>query len=350
MKKNIIIDSDNPASQVDVAKLAGVSDMTVHRVLSNHPYVRESTRRKVLEACSALNYRPNLLASSLRTKKSYALGLIVAPLKVTYFARLVDSVEVAASDFSYHTIVVQLQKGSSAKKQKEELEFLLQRQIDGLIVATVVDPEVSEYLLSESIPVISTEDPIKGFSWIGSADLQGAYEAVSHLIRLGHKKIAHLAGNYPLSYTSKQRLEGYKHALTDAGIDFSQELIVHEGWTQEDGYSGVLKLLDNGIKFSAIFAANDYVAVGAMLALYEKGIKIPDDVSIIGFAGDSLGQWSIPPLSTVYQPIEEVGREAVELILKQCNSGRKKQVKISYPTKLILRSSCANLRFHIENA
>jgi DNA-binding LacI/PurR family transcriptional regulator len=324
------------ASQIDVAKLAGVSDMTVHRVLQEHPHVREDTRRRVMEACAALNYRSNLAASSLRTKKSYALGLVCPELLHTYYVRLLNGAQKTASELGYHLIVVQLGTDTDPQQRMDEMEFLLQRQVDGLIISTELDPQMTAYLANESCPVITTEYLVDGLPFVGSDDLPGAKEAVDYLISLGHTRIAHLAGSLrPRS--GGQRLQGYRQALIDTGIGVDEELVFDTDYRQLGGYRATTTLLDSGSDFSAIFAANDYVAVGAMLALYDRGLSVPDDVSVVGFAGDQVGEWTTPPLTTVKQPVEEVGSEAVKLLTAHADA----PVEVLLPTELVVRRSCA---------
>lgn len=322
----------------DVAKLAKVSHMTVTRALRGG-CIKKETKKKVLEACEKLGYNPNLLAYGLSTKKSLLIGVIVATLKHTYYPNLVNSIERTAEKNQYHIIAIDT--SDEGNVNWESVSFLLGRKVDGLIISALISDNIVQKLKNIGLPIVLTDSDVKNynFPFVGTEDIKGAEEAVSYLINLGHKKIAHLGG-LKNSYTGKRRFIGYKKAFKKNNIQYNKNLVIFTNYHLDGGYEGTKKLIERGVKFSAIFAASDYVAIGSLAYLHEKGIKVPDDISVVGFTGDEIGEYTCPSLTTMAQPVEEMGKKAVEMILE---SGKKKTnevQKIFLPSKLIIRNSC----------
>ena len=325
----------------DVAKLAGVSHMTVSRVLNNFPYVSKKTSRKVLKTCRMLNYRPNIVAASLRSKKSYALGIIIPTFKHTYYARFLNQIEAECKQAGYHIIVIQGEKGNS-KSQLEwsDLEFLLARQIDGLLIDLELPREILRRLKKENVPIVFIDMPPadNNFSFVGTADFDGGRQLANHLIKLGHRKIVFIAGPCK-HYTSEQRLAGYKSALSEHHIPFSEEFILYTNYSTEGGYDAASKLLSEKIRFTAVISANDYIAVGVLSALSQGGINVPDEISVVGFTGDEIGSYTVPPLTTMAQPIEEIAVKAVEMLLAKIKDPNRPTESILLPVRLLERGS-----------
>lgn len=325
----------------EVAKLAGVSHMTVSRVLNNFLYVSKNTRQKVFKACQRLNYRSNLIASSLRTKKSYAIGVIIPTFKHTYYARLLNQIEAECKKAGYHIIVIQSEKrNSNPQLEWSDLEFLLARQIDGFLIDLELHREILKKLKNEKIPVVFIDIPAmdNSFPFVGTADFEGGMEITNYLIKAGHRKIVFLAGPSGY-YTSERRLAGYKVALSENKIPFLQELICYTDYHTEGGYQATLKLLSGKRNFTAIIGANDYIAIGVLSALNQNGIKVPDEISVVGFTGDEIGSYTVPPLTTMAQPIEEVGAKAVEILLSKIKNPNRPTERILLPAKLLERGS-----------
>lgn len=329
-------------SKLDVAQLAGVSHMTVTRVLQDHPQVKEETRKKVLRACEQLNYRCNLLASALRKGKSFAIGVVVPVLDVATFGRLVNGIEERTAELGYNIVVIQEEHATTDAQKRERIEFLLQRQCDGLIVDAQLSRTLDHFLSNQGVPTVMVEFPAGSFSHVTSDDAVGARTAVEYLISLGHKKIVHMAGT-PGSGHAEIRRQAYMDTLRDNGLEVREDLIVTTNYKQESGYRVMNELLDKTRDFTALFAAGDHLALGAMLALYEHGIKVPDDISIVGYSGDSLTEYCIPPMTTIYQPFEEMGKTAVDLLISQIQSQNNEPITKLLPTKLIKRQSCKRI-------
>lgn len=333
----------------EVAKLAGVSHMTVSRVLNNFPHVSPAIRRKVLQICRRLNYRPNLAAVTLRGKKSCALGVVVPFLHHTYYAQLLNSIEEACRRVGYHVVVIQGRSSANLNNflTREDFEFLLARQIDGLLIDLNLDNSLVLYLKREGLPLVFIDIPPAGnqFSFVGTADFEGGKEITEYLLRLGHRRIVFLAGPKD-SCTSQNRLAGYRAALTEARIAFDEKLIHYTNYHLNGGYRAACKLLlgGPGKSFSAIACANDYIAIGAMAALSQKNVKVPQEVSVTGFGGTESSFYTTPPLTTMGQPVEKIGRKAVELIMAQIQHPGQHSETVLLPATLLKRSSTAPLK------
>jgi len=335
----------NKPTTTRVAELAGISHMTVSRVLNNSPYVKKETRQKVLAACRKLNYRPNLIATALRSKKSGAIGVIVPTFQHTFYARLLNSIEKKCRKTGYHIITIQGQhKDQQTFITQNELEFLLARQVDGLLIDLRLDDDILKRLKKESIPTVFVDVPPKdnGFSFVGTADLDGGKNLTRYLLHLGHRQIAFLAGPKD-AYTSERRLAGYRTALIEARINFDKNLVFYTNYTTGGGYEAAKRLLANSAPITAIIGANDYIAIGALSALAENGIKVPQKISVAGFTGDEIGAFTVPPLTTMGQPIEEIGRKAIEILLALIKDPRRPTERILLPATLLKRSSTTSL-------
>lgn len=315
--------------------------MTVTRVLANFPHVSQKTRKKVLQACQTINYRPNIIASSLRSNKSLALGVIVPTFKHTFYARFLNQVEEECKKAGYHIIVVQGRKTDNLiSLEWADLEFLLARQIEGLLIDLELPFDILRKLKKEKIPLVFIDVPPANynFPFVGTADFEGGKEITSYLIKRGHRKIVFLAG-LPGHYTSERRLEGYKSALSENNIGFSKKLVEYTDYSSEGSYLSTVKMLSKKIKFTAIVGANDYVAIGALSALNQRNIKVPDEISVVGFTGDEIGAYTIPPLTTMVQPIEKIGIKAVNIILANIQDRKRPSERILLSPTLLERQS-----------
>jgi len=328
-------------TKMDVSRIAGVSHMSITRVLRGFPHVSEKVREKVLKACRKLNYRPNLAASSLRGKKSHALGVIVPSFKHAYYARFLSRVEEECQKADYHVIAIQRRHQSSCPRIAwSDIEFLLMRRVDGLLIDSELSLDIMKKLHQEDIPVVLVDMLPKDrrFSFVGTADFKGMRILARYLIDAGHRDIAFLAG--PLGhYTSEQRLAGYKKALSENRIPFSEALVRHTDYNLEGGRLAAIELLSEKRSFTAMIGANDYVAIGALSACNQKGIKVPDDISIAGFTGDEIGAYTMPPLTTMEQPIEEIALKATEILFARIKNPRRPTERILLPARLMERRS-----------
>ncbi len=334
-------------TRAEVAALAGVSPMTVTRVLNNSSAVTPETRQAVLAACTKLNYRRNAFASGLRSRQSHAIGVMVPTFRHAFYGRLLSSLEKTAREYGYHIITVQIDsEQEGADMQWERLEFLFSRQVDGLILELSLAPEVEEKLLAENIPVVFVDAPPlhKEFDYFGSSDEYGTWELTRMLLKLGHRRIAFAGGGS--CRTSEARCHGWQRALKEAGLDCEAGAAFPRNFDFEDGVEIVGAYFEQLRQFSAIVCANDYVAAGMIAAFQERGVRIPDELSITGFAGDEIGRFIHPSLTTYEQPIEKIGElAALHLIQKIQQPGAPLPVRWEQIRgKVIVRRSVMEIR------
>lgn len=327
-------------TKIDVARAAGVSHATVTRVMQGSPRVLEPTRRQVLAACRKLNYHPDLVARSLRTRKSHLFGFVVPTLIHSYYARLISAMQDRAGALGYQVLVNQTR---GAELSVEHISAMVGQRVAGLFILTrKCSKPLYEYLKSRGVPVVFLDNPgPKGTVFIGTDDYHGAIAATSYLVSLGHRRIAHLAG-VPASYAGRRRMLGYLAALKKHGIKSDKSDIMFTNFKLDGGYDAAEQVFQSDRKFTAVFCANDYIAVGLLAWAYNHGIGVPAKMSVVGFTGDEIGQFSAPPLTTVVQPTEVMGAKAVEQMMNIIE-GRKVSPRILAPPELLVRSSTARL-------
>ncbi|MCS7068024.1 MAG: substrate-binding domain-containing protein [Meiothermus sp.] len=323
----------------DVAREAGVSPSTVSRVINGTARVKPGKREAVLRAIERLHYHPNILAKGLAQGRSLTIGVVTQEISSPYYGEMLKGVEQALEKTPYHPIFA---SGHWRADQEEAaLKVLVGRQVDALVV---MDGSVPGELLLElvkTMPVVVVGRNIPGLPCLGIDNVQGALEGTRHLIELGHRRIAHIAG--PQSHPDAiERLQGYREALQQGGIAFDPALVVEGDYLEPSGLMAVESLLARGALFTAIFAANDQMAYGANVALYRRGIRVPQDVSLVGFDDLPSSSYFTPPLTTVRQPGLEMGWEAARLVLALLEGRSYTPRNLS--TRLVVRESTALLR------
>lgn len=326
----------------DVAKLAGVSRMTVSRVLNNSGYISQETRERVEKAIAAINYVPNALARSLRFKQTNIIALILTDITNPFFTSVARGVEDVAREQGLSVIFCNTDESEAA--EITYLNILLQRQIDGFLLVPARDSSESIALLqAHAVPVVVVDRrvPHGPVDSVRSNSEQGAYELIRHLLALGHTRIAVLSGSSAVS-TALDRVAGYTRALREAGIDLDRQHIFFDQFTQGDGYLMARAALAAIPPPTALFAANNFIAFGAIRAIREAGLRIPEDISIVAF--DDLPQSMIwePFLTVAAQPAYQIGQRATELLLsRMAGEGPTATQAIVLPTTLIIRKSSA---------
>ena len=299
----------------DVAQLAGVSTATVSHVLNNTRAVSEITRERVVAAMEELGYQPNAVARSLRVNETLTIGLILPDVELPFFAWVAKCIEKVASDLGYNIILCN--SGWSLNRELQYLENLQTRRVDGLICISVgLTNEHVAPLLKRHMPVVWFEEArIEGISDAVLIDnVKGAYEATMHLIMQGHRRIGCILG-YGQATVTSDRLSGYQQALREAGLPFDHALLCTGDYEAPSGLRGARQLLDLAEPPSAIFAFNDMMALGALQVAHELHLRVPDQLALIGFDGIPLTEFMSPSLSTVRQPIPEMSRIAIDLLL-----------------------------------
>ena len=329
----------------DVAAYVGVHPSTVSRVLHGKENLKISkeTNDKILKAVKKLNYVPDFTARALRMKKSFTIGLIVPDILNPYFARIVRRIEQLGFENKYTVIVC-----NTEENQEKELLFLNQlisRGVDGVVLAPVQyrNDHIKD-LIEKNIPLVLIDrifDDIKVDSVITN-NAESVINAVSHLVELGHKHIAFLRGQQNI-YTIKNRLDGYLKALEKFNLKKNNKYIVGDGFEFEDGYKATQELLSlKNVPTAIISSGGDLVTLGAIKAIYEKGLKIPEDISLISFFDSLYSPFLATPLTTISHFRKRIGEEAFNLLLKQIDSKSKTNPKtICVDTKFELRDSTA---------
>ena len=322
----------------DVAQRAGVSISTVSRVLNNSDYpIRPETRQKVLEAIEELRFRPNDVARSLLLKQTHTIGLIVPDISNPYYPELSLGVEATASEHGYAVIFC----NTSRRPEKVEyyLDVLLQKRADGIIIAGGGTDltQISQGTLRSDTKIALVGKHHLPFPSVQVDNFGAAREITSHLLHLGHRHIAFISG--PPNLTSVQdRLAGYKASLEERGISEDNRLICEGDFGAESGYSATLSLLRGEPTPTAIFAANDRMAISAMAAAADVGLRVPNDLTVVGFDDIITASLVRPSLTTVALPAYEIGASAMRLMLRLLE-GEECPKTIWLPTQLVIRQS-----------
>jgi DNA-binding LacI/PurR family transcriptional regulator len=341
-----------PITLADIAAQAGVAPMTVSRVLNQSGYVHEETREKVLRVARALNYRRNGLARGLKRQRTDTVGLVLGDIANPFAAELARGVRERLDEHGYTLFICVSEH--SAKEDLAAFDALADHRVDGLIVATraskLGNDRLAE-LVDMGIPVVLVGRDFRheGADLVAADNHKGGYEATEHLISLGHKHIGFI-GITLTSGIGLRRFQGYLEALRDHGLAVEESLIVGgAGGTDEQmpgystesiGFEGMRQLLKLGRRPTAVFARNDFTAVGAVSAIKEAGLRIPEDIAIVGYDDVPLASHTSPPLTTVRQPTREQGRIAAEFLLRRTGSREPvpREERI-LPCELVVRES-----------
>jgi LacI family transcriptional regulator len=324
----------------DVAREAGVSYTTVSRALSGYEFVKPSTREKVLQAAEKLGYVPNQQARSLAGGRSNLIGVLVPALSNSYISEILRGIDEELAKSNYNLILYTTHRHHG--KESTYAAKIMNGAAEGLLlVVPLISTSYLDALRQQDFPyvLIDQSDETEKSLVVSGTNCKGAYEATRYLIELGHRRIGFISGLAGLNSTA-ERLKGYKAALRDHGIPLRDELIAEGSFRESGGYAAAQKLLTLTETPTAIFAANDLSAFGAIEAVRQRGWRIPEDMSVIGF--DDIPQASnvYPKLTTVHQPLAQMGREAVSLLLERIEDPTQGMCQAILETQLILRDSC----------
>jgi len=325
-----------------IAGELGVSITTVSKVLNNREDIGHATRARVLAKVAELGYQPNAVARSLTLRRTHTLGVVIPDLMHSFFVEIVAGLETVASARGYGLLLCS--SNEDPAKERAEIDLLRQRQVDGIILASVNASGNTDLLqrldpLGIGLVMIDRDDhPIVKCDRVLTDDAEVGRLAATHLVHQGHKAIAHIMGP-PIAH-AKRRAEGYKAALKALGVRTRSEWVVRGGFMEADGYRAMKKLLALEPRIDAVFAANDPSAIGAMKAIWDAGLRVPDDIAIVGAGDIALGDLLRVPLTTVSWSRDEQGKQAAILLLDRIGpqpSDRFRSVVI--PPKLIVRRS-----------
>jgi LacI family transcriptional regulator len=325
----------------EVSRLARVSPATVSRVLNGTTPVAPPTRERVLQAVAALDYTPNAFARGLATNRSGGIGLTVNEVSSPYFGAFIAGIEQVAREHGLHLMV---SSGfAQAETERGSIEFLIGRRCDGLVVQAegLPDEDLIDLVRGGPPPVVVFGRSVAEIedACIVMKNEPGGALATQHLVACGHRRIGHVAG--PLSFPdARERLHGYRRALEGAGIEYDERYVVESNFLEEGGARATARLLERVPDLTAIFFANDQMAAGGMRTLRESGRDVPGDVSVVGFDDVFLAQYLTPTLTTVRQPLVDMGRAAAHLLLARLgHEGR--EVVHRFDPELVERQSVA---------
>ncbi|EGR2465669.1 substrate-binding domain-containing protein [Vibrio cholerae] len=332
------------ATMKDIARLAGVSTSTVSHVINKSRFVSDEIAERVNNAAQQLNYAPSALARSLKMNRTKTIGMLVTTSTNPFFGEVVKGVERSCYHQGYNLILCNTEGDN--QRMKASINTLLQKRVDGLLLmcSTLEGERLDVFDRYPDIPIVVMDwGPILFASdKIQDNSLQGGYMAAKHLIECGHKEIGCITGPL-IRHQAQMRYEGYKRALAEAGIAINPDWIVESDFECEGGYQAFEKLYERGKLPSALFVSNDMMAMGVIQAASQRGLRVPDDLSLIGYDDVHIAKFMTPALTTIHQPKYRLGKAAVDTLLYRLeNPDTTAQVVQLEPT-LVARSSVCSL-------
>ncbi len=334
-----------PVTIRDIAEAAGVSITTVSRVLNNvdHPIGAE-TRQRVLAVAESFGYRPNIAARSLRTDRSATVGIIADDIAGPFATKIIRGIQDRLRQAGYLCVIISADWNPDT--EREAIRDLVSRSIDGIVFSETWHHTAVDLLDLANKPYVFVHRQFAApgeYSTIPD-ERYGAHLAMTHLIRLGHKRIAYINGPTHY-YASALRLNGYREELEEAGLPFDSRLVACGDWSLESGYTAMQQLLEVRPRFTALFAGNDLMAVGAIYALQDAGLRVPDDVAVVGYDNREISYTFRPKLTTVTLPCYEMGQAAAQMLLDRMHGKNEVAEEIKVRGSLLIRESCgAQLR------
>ena len=332
----------------EIAKIAGVSPATVSKVINDYPDVSDKTRARIKKVLQEENFLPNSQAQSLSTKKTWTLGIVYfeelgVGFSHPFFSKVMEGFKMQADKHGYSLLF-----GSKNDRLKNDtfLEYFKYRAVDGIaIICTDPNDKETIELIESDFPIVVIDMFNKETSTVTSDSLQGCNLAIEYLYKLGHRKIAHISGTDELgNWPSIIRKKGYIKAMNKLNIEVKDEYIVDGmNFDVTGGYKAMKKLLKLKERPTAVLAAGDKVAIGAINAVKDAGLSVPDDISIIGFDDIDMVQYITPKLTTIRQNCDEIGKASVDLLVEQINKKEKLKINKLIPVELIERDSCKKI-------
>lgn len=327
----------------DVARLAGVSTATVSRTLAEPEKVTEETRRKVQAAIRKSGYVRNALARSFRMQRTQTILVLIPDIGNPFYSLIIQGLEEVAQQHRYRLLLGDTQ--NSPARENEYLQSVMQRQVDGVISLGHTLPDMPKIKGGKAIPLVMACEYLHDASVasVSIDNIAAAALATQHLLDLGHRRIAFINGP-AASPLCKDRLSGYRNALKKAGVSYNKDLVVRGDFSLQSGEHAVQALFDNKMGFSAIFSANDAMAIGAIKVLRKQGKSVPGDISVVGFDDIEFAQYLAPPLTTIHQPRREIGRATMVKMIAKLAGGSAPTNRTVLAHELVLRSSTAVLK------
>ncbi len=327
----------------DIAQDLGLSVVTISKVLRNHPDIAEETRERVMKRVSELDYQPNLLARSLVTGRSYLIGLVVPSLLHPFFAEIAKAISAAVGAQGYSILLSSSEEDPALESR--EIQQLTARRLDALVIATTgADRSIFERLANHRVPFVLIDREIAGLAanFVGIDDEAAGRLATEHLIQLGRRRIAHIRGRE--NSTGVHRFEGYRKALDKAGLKFREDMVIPRSNVDVDstrmGAEAMRLLLEHKPLPDALFAYNDPLAIGAMNAIFEAGLRIPQDIAVIGCGNLHYDALLRVPLSSIDQRSTQIGERTAEVLLRMIGSRKEQQpINVILEPTLVVRDS-----------
>lgn len=322
----------------DIAQKAGVTPGVVSRALNNKYGVKSSTKELILKIAQELEYYPNAAARSLVTRKTGAIGIMMADISEPYYSQIIKGMEYVANQTG-HTLLFS-NSYESVEHNRVLQRMLYTERVDGLVIvgSNIQEKNFVFSLLEQDIPFVLIErsfsDPRVNCIYFNNTE--AAYMATQHLIERGHRKIAHIAGNM-YNQVTLDRIEGYKRALDDGQIKFSSEWITSGNYLSQGGYEAMKEILR--LDCTAVFAANDSMAYGALRAIAEAGLNVPGDIAVIGLDDLEFSTLTNPPLTTIHQPRNEMGMKSLRLLTDILQERKENGLKLCFSPELVIRQS-----------
>ncbi|MEN2281343.1 LacI family DNA-binding transcriptional regulator [Algoriphagus sp. SE2] len=327
----------------DIAGKLNVTASTVSRALNDNPRISAATKKKVLKVAKQLNYQPNHIASALRSGKSRLIGVIVPTANRNFFSSVIRGIEEIATTLNYRIVISQ--SYDEFEKEVQNVETLLNAQVDGIIASIGKSTENIEHfrkIINKGIPLVLFDRVSNKLevSQVIIDDYLGAYQAVSHLIENGARRIVHFSSSQRINIY-KERKRGYEDALRDNGIKIDPELILYSNMQLEDGREMMERVISEGITFDAVFSSSDYSIMGAMQVLKEHGFKIPQQVKLVGFGNEPFTSFTDPTITTVDQKSIPMGKITAETFFELINDENSNPMtkKTILKPELIIRGS-----------
>lgn len=336
MQKSLTLD--------DIAAQAGVSRATASRVLNDRPHVRDEVRERVLQVIQETEYHPHPVARSLASQKTGIIGFVIPHTTEgfftdPYFPYLTQGIAYTCNEHDYIISLFLIQTQEDERKLYPRISRGL---LDGVIVQVgVIGDRFIDALLKGTIPsvVVGRPQHHPEASYVDVDNITGAYNAVMHLLQIGRKRVVTITGNMGTT-AGLDREEGYRRALRKRGIPVEEDLIAHGDFTEISGYYGMQRLLPH--EPDAVFVGSDTMAMGAIRAIKQANLSVPEDIAIVGYDDLPPARMTSPPLTTIHQPIHRVGVKAVEILLDIIQNGKEPPRRIIFDTKLIVRESCGS--------
>jgi LacI family transcriptional regulator len=324
----------------EIADKASVSIATVSRVLNNTKPVSAEIRSRVLNVIEQEGYSPNHAARTMVLRKTQTAGLIIPEISELFHQHIFRSVEQVLVHAGYRLIVCHVRDESDS--ELSYLDLLGEHKVDGIILMHETEHEaVKKRLQSSELPIVQCGIRIAGLPRpvVGIDEFHAAFDGTRYLLDQGHEHIGYIGGHGPS--VGENRLSGFRQALGERGLEIDEKMIAYGEYTLESGRSAAVQLAERTPEITAVFAASDEMALGAIRGLTELGRRVPQDTSVLGFDGIELGSYATPALSTVYQPISDIGRESSRLLIELMDDPERDVPDISLPHRIVERESCA---------